>query len=211
MEDFTPEPAHGRPNCRHAGPEGQRGRPELRRQPGPVRENGHAIQHKTPPMVNPVVSTRFIVLWVRAPTFRAAASRLCRRLARRAEIDLNGHLHSQLRHFAPRVVARMAVRTAGWIGRKGAWTRDAAEFDGLAVGWQDAAAIAETGLCVWRSGPRPVRDVKRSGDLLVGRRNAARHARFGRRATRLGPHRRKAPAWPATAFSTKAYLNPRWA
>jgi cytidyltransferase-like protein len=36
-------------------------------------------------------------------------------------------------------------------------------------GWQDPAVIIETGLCVWRSGPRPVLEFKRSGDMLRGR------------------------------------------
>lgn len=39
----------------------------------------------------------------------------------------------------------------------------------LGTGWQDAAVIRETGLCVWRSGPRPVLDLKRSGEFLRGR------------------------------------------
>ena len=37
------------------------------------------------------------------------------------------------------------------------------------VGWQDPAVIQETGLCVWRSGPRPVLEVKLNPDLLAGR------------------------------------------
>jgi cytidyltransferase-like protein len=41
---------------------------------------------------------------------------------------------------------------------------------GLGVGWQDPAAIVETGLCVWRSGAVPVLDMKRNPvDLLGGR------------------------------------------
>ncbi len=39
----------------------------------------------------------------------------------------------------------------------------------LGVGWQDPAVIAETGLCVWRSGSSPVLDVKGTGDFLEGR------------------------------------------
>jgi cytidyltransferase-like protein len=39
----------------------------------------------------------------------------------------------------------------------------------LGVGWQDPAVITETGLCVWRSGPRPGLEVKCSGDFLRGR------------------------------------------
>lgn len=39
----------------------------------------------------------------------------------------------------------------------------------LGVGWQDPAVIRETGLCVWKSGPRPRLDLKRDGELLQGR------------------------------------------
>jgi cytidyltransferase-like protein len=38
----------------------------------------------------------------------------------------------------------------------------------LGVGWQDPAVITETGLCSWVSGPRPVLDMKTSGDWLAG-------------------------------------------
>jgi cytidyltransferase-like protein len=37
------------------------------------------------------------------------------------------------------------------------------------VGWQDPAVIRETGLCVWRSGPKPVLELKRNPDFLAGR------------------------------------------
>lgn len=38
----------------------------------------------------------------------------------------------------------------------------------LGVGWQDAAAINETGLCAWRSGPKPELHVKTNNDFLRG-------------------------------------------
>lgn len=43
-------------------------------------------------------------------------------------------------------------------------------YDELAtgVGWQDAAVIRETGLCVWRSGKSPVLDIKVNPDWLSG-------------------------------------------
>jgi len=44
----------------------------------------------------------------------------------------------------------------------------ASELD-LGVGWQDPAVIRETGLCVWRSGPRPALDFKTTGGFLRGR------------------------------------------
>lgn len=39
----------------------------------------------------------------------------------------------------------------------------------LGVGWQDPAVIAETGLCVWKSGPEPRLEFKRDGEMLRGR------------------------------------------
>lgn len=40
---------------------------------------------------------------------------------------------------------------------------------GAGVGWQDPAVIMETGLCIWRSGPKPELWLKRSPDMLVGK------------------------------------------
>ena len=39
----------------------------------------------------------------------------------------------------------------------------------MGVGWQDPAVIHETGLCVWRSGQRPVLDMKVNPDFLAGK------------------------------------------
>ncbi len=39
----------------------------------------------------------------------------------------------------------------------------------LGVGWQDPAIIAETGLCVWKSGSEPQLEFKRDGEMLRGR------------------------------------------
>ena len=39
----------------------------------------------------------------------------------------------------------------------------------LGVGWQDPAVILETGLCVWRSGSRPVLEMKVNPDFLQGK------------------------------------------
>ena len=60
------------------------------------------------------------------------------------------------------------------LGGSGAWAmlegRDPVASElALGVGWQDPAVIAETGLCVWRSGSSPVLDVKGTGDFLEGR------------------------------------------
>ena len=60
------------------------------------------------------------------------------------------------------------------LGGSGAWAllngEDgvASELD-LGVGWQDPAVIRETGLCVWRSGPRPRLALKTDGAMLAGR------------------------------------------
>lgn len=60
------------------------------------------------------------------------------------------------------------------LGGSGAWAllngRDPvqAELD-LGVGWQDPAVIRETGVCVWKSGPRPKLDFKRDGSFLAGK------------------------------------------
>jgi galactokinase/mevalonate kinase-like predicted kinase len=43
-----------------------------------------------------------------------------------------------------------------------------AELD-QGVGWQDPAVIEETGICVWRSGEKPVLDIKLNPDWLTGR------------------------------------------
>ncbi len=39
----------------------------------------------------------------------------------------------------------------------------------LGCGWQDAAIVWETGVCVWQSGNLPVLDFKRNGSFLVGK------------------------------------------
>ncbi|MEG1507393.1 MAG: adenylyltransferase/cytidyltransferase family protein [Akkermansia sp.] len=59
------------------------------------------------------------------------------------------------------------------MGGSGAWAmlegRDSVQSElDLGVGWQDPAVIAETGLCVWRSGTTPILDIKSTGDFLLG-------------------------------------------
>ena len=64
-------------------------------------------------------------------------------------------------------------RQAG-LGGSGAWAlingHDgvSSELD-LGVGWQDPAVIREGGLCVWKSGARPILSIKRDGAILHGR------------------------------------------
>lgn len=60
------------------------------------------------------------------------------------------------------------------LGGSAAWAllngRDGVDSEiDLGVGWQDPAVISETGLCVWRSGPRPMLHLKRNGEMLNGR------------------------------------------
>jgi hypothetical protein len=61
----------------------------------------------------------------------------------------------------------------GGLGGSAAWAilsgKDGVESEiDLGVGWQDPAVIRETGLCVWRSGPRPVLETKTNPDFLAG-------------------------------------------
>jgi len=60
------------------------------------------------------------------------------------------------------------------LGGSGAWSmlngRDGIEEElNNRVGWQDPAIIQETGLCVWRSGEKPVLHFKRNPDFLNGK------------------------------------------
>ena len=62
----------------------------------------------------------------------------------------------------------------GGLGHSAAWHiangRDAiAEEIAAGVGWQDAAVIEETSVCVWDSGPRPVLMYRDRGDFLRGK------------------------------------------
>jgi cytidyltransferase-like protein len=64
-------------------------------------------------------------------------------------------------------------RNAG-LGGSGAWAllngKDGVGSEiGLGVGWQDPAVISETGLCVWRSGPKPDLEIKIDGEFLKGK------------------------------------------
>lgn len=75
----------------------------------------------------------------------------------------------------PRVgLGAWPYRIGAGLGGSAAWRILKGE-DGLAgeldagAGWQDPAVILETGLCVWRSGPRPVLEVKYQVDWLRGR------------------------------------------
>lgn len=133
----------------------------------------YVVLPKTLPRFEPV-STSSIVRWVQAPTEAPL------------RIDFAGGWLDVPRYSRPDgFVVNCAIsplvslrewpyeRQAG-LGGSGAWAllngRDGvdAELD-LGVGWQDPAVIRETGLCVWRSGERPVLDFKRNGEFLRGR------------------------------------------
>jgi len=133
----------------------------------------YVILPKTPPRFEPV-STSSIVRWVQAPT--EAPLRVdfaggwldVPRFARAGSYVVNCAI-------SPLVSLReWEYEKQSGLGGSGAWAllngRDGidSELD-LGVGWQDPAVITETGVCVWRSGQRPVLDFKRHGDFLAGR------------------------------------------
>jgi cytidyltransferase-like protein len=133
----------------------------------------YVVMPKTPPQFQPISTTQ-IVRFIRAP--EAAPLRVdfgggwldVPRLARDGAYIVNCAI-------SPTVSLRTwpYERNAG-LGGSGAWAllngKDGvgSELD-LGVGWQDPAVIAETGLCVWRSGKRPVLEIKTSGGFLAGR------------------------------------------
>jgi cytidyltransferase-like protein len=133
----------------------------------------YVVLAKTPPKFTPV-STSGIVRWIRAPqqvplrVDFAGGWLDVPRLARPGAFVVNCAV-------SPLVSLReWPYEKQAGLGGSGAWALlkgddgVEAEID-LGVGWQDPAIIRETGLCVWRSGPRPVLHLKRRGDLLAGR------------------------------------------
>ena len=133
----------------------------------------YVVLPKTPPRFEPV-STSSIVRWVQAPT--EAPLRVdfaggwldVPRFARPGEYIVNCAI-------SPLVSLReWPYEKQAGLGGSGAWAllngRDGVDSEiDLGVGWQDPAVIRETGLCVWRSGPKPVLDFKHNGDFLAGR------------------------------------------
>jgi cytidyltransferase-like protein len=132
----------------------------------------YTVLPKTPPKFEPV-STSSIVRWVQAPT--EAPLRVdfaggwldVPRFARPGEYVVNCAI-------SPLVSLReWPYEKQAGLGGSGAWAllngRDGVDSEiDLGVGWQDPAVIRETGLCVWRSGPKPVLDFKQNGDFLTG-------------------------------------------
>jgi len=133
----------------------------------------YVILPKTPPRFAPVSSSS-IVRWVQAPTEAPL------------RVDFAGGWLDVPRFaregaFIVNLAVSPLVSLRDWpyekrsgLGGSGAWALlngrcgIESEID-LGVGWQDPAVIRESGLCVWRSGPRPVLDFKQSGDFLRGR------------------------------------------
>jgi cytidyltransferase-like protein len=133
----------------------------------------YVVLPKTPPQFPPT-STSKIVRFIRAP--KAVPLRVdfaggwldVPRYARQGAFVVNCAI-------SPTVALREwpYQRNAG-LGGSGAWAllngEDGvkAELD-LGVGWQDPAVIAEGGLCVWSSGPKPELEIKTNGAILRGR------------------------------------------
>ena len=132
----------------------------------------YVVLPKTPPRFQPV-STTSIVRWVQAP--QQAPLR----------VDFAGGWLDVPRFARPgayivNCAISPVVSLRDWpyehnsgLGGSGAWAllngRDGVDSElDLGVGWQDPAVIRESGLCVWRSGPRPQLDFKRNGDILAG-------------------------------------------
>ncbi len=133
----------------------------------------YVVLPKTPPEFPPISTTQ-IVRWIKAPAeapLRVDFAGGWLDVPRFARPD--GYIVNCA--ISPTVSLRdwPYERNAG-LGGSGAWAllngRDGvgSEFD-LGVGWQDPAVIGETGLCVWRSGPRPALELKSDGSLLRGR------------------------------------------
>ncbi len=133
----------------------------------------YVVLPKTPPQFSPVSTTQ-IVKFIRAP--EVAPLRVdfaggwldVPRFARAGAYVVNCAI-------SPTVSLRdWSYQQNAGLGGSGAWAllngKDGvtSELD-LGVGWQDPAIIAETGLCVWRSGPHPVLELKHNGEFLRGR------------------------------------------
>jgi cytidyltransferase-like protein len=132
----------------------------------------YLVLPKTPPQYEPV-STSQLVKWIRAPKHAPL------------RVDFAGGWLDVPRHaregafivncaIQPRVSLRDwgYERNAG-LGGSGAWAllngnSGIEEEINLGVGWQDPAVIRETGLCVWRSGPKPSLEFKTDGSFLKG-------------------------------------------
>ncbi len=128
---------------------------------------------KTPPKFEPVSSSG-IVKWIKAPDEAPL------------RVDFAGGWLDVPRHareggFIINCSITPMVSLRKWdyeqrsgLGGSGAWAllngQNGVQSEiALGVGWQDPAIIRESGLCVWRSGPRPDLSIKRDGSMLKGR------------------------------------------
>jgi len=131
------------------------------------------ILEKTPPKFKPV-STSGIVKWVKAPTEAPL------------RVDfaggwLDAPKYAREGAYVVNCAISPLVSLKDWnyekrsgLGGSGAWALLNGENGvddelGLGVGWQDPAVIKETGLCVWRSGEKPILDFKKNPDFLKGK------------------------------------------
>lgn len=132
----------------------------------------YIVLPKTPPQFTPV-STSSIVRNIRTPAFAPL------------RVDFAGGWLDVPRHaredaYVVNCAISPLVSLSDWcyeqksgLGGSGAWAllngNDGVESElKLGVGWQDPAVIRETGVCVWRSGAKPVLHFKRNGDFLRG-------------------------------------------
>jgi len=127
---------------------------------------------KSPPRFEPISTTQ-IVRWIQAPS--QAPLRVdfaggwldVPRFAREGAYIVNCAI-------SPTVsLQRWDYRKNAGLGGSGAWAllngKSGVEDElALGVGWQDPAVISETGICVWRSGEKPILDFKRNPDWLTG-------------------------------------------
>jgi cytidyltransferase-like protein len=131
------------------------------------------VLEKRPPSFTPV-STSQLVRSIRAPT--QAPLRVdfgggwldVPRLARPGAYIVNGAISPlvSLRDWPYRARAGLGGSAAYALLQGDDGVRS--EMN-LGVGWQDPAVIAETGLCVWKSGPEPRLEFKRDGEMLRDR------------------------------------------
>ena len=133
----------------------------------------YVMLEKTPPQFQPI-STTEIVRYIRAPQEVPV------------RVDFAGGwldvpMHAREGAYVVNCAISPMVSLRSWpyernagLGGSAAWAM-LNGLDGvsselkLGVGWQDPAIIAETGLCVWRSGPWPVLEVKVNAEFLRGR------------------------------------------
>ncbi len=133
----------------------------------------YCVLEKTPPK-SPPVSTTQVISAIRAPTYAPLRVDFgggwldVPRFARDGAYIVNCAI-------APLVsLHQWPYRAQSGLGGSGAYALLRGD-DGvsselnLGVGWQDPAVIAETGLCVWKSGRHPCLEFKRDGEMLRGR------------------------------------------